>query len=68
MAHDLIIRNGRVVDGTGAPGREADVTVDDGVVVAVGPSDGDAVEVIDVDRQVVAPGFVEPLTIRPEAC
>ena len=34
--HDLVIRGGTVVDGTGAPARTADVAVDDGVVVEVG--------------------------------
>ena len=34
--HDLVIRNGRVVDGTGAPARAADVAVDNGVITTVG--------------------------------
>lgn len=34
--HDLVIRNGLVVDGTGAPARQADVAIDDGVVAAIG--------------------------------
>ncbi|MCY3795961.1 MAG: N-acyl-D-glutamate deacylase, partial [Gammaproteobacteria bacterium] len=36
MAHDLVIRNGTVIDGTGAPGRLADVAVDGERVTAVG--------------------------------
>ncbi len=35
MAHDLVIRGGQLVDGTGAPARTADVTVDDGRISAV---------------------------------
>ncbi len=34
--HDLVIRNGTVVDGTGAPSRVADVAIDDGRVSVVG--------------------------------
>ena len=39
-AHDLVIRSGFVVDGTGAPGRTADVAITDGVVTHVGTVDG----------------------------
>ncbi len=39
-AHDLVIRSGTVVDGTGAPRRTADVAVDDGVITEVGEVDG----------------------------
>ena len=38
--HDLIIRGGTVVDGTGAPARTADVAIDDGVITEVGQVDG----------------------------
>ena len=40
--HDLIIRGGTVVDGTGAPARTADVAIDDGVITEVGQVDGAA--------------------------
>ena len=36
--HDLVIRGGTVVDGTGDPSRTADVAVDDGIITAVGTS------------------------------
>ncbi|MEY3823609.1 MAG: hypothetical protein RL628_1717 [Actinomycetota bacterium] len=36
-AHDLVIRNASLVDGTGAPARMADVAVSDGVITEVGP-------------------------------
>ena len=56
---DLVVRGGLVVDGTGAPGRTADVAVADGRIVEVGRVDGAADEVIDADGCVVAPGFVD---------
>lgn len=59
---DLLLRGGRVVDGTGSPWRHADVVVAAGVIVGVVPPgsyDGPAQETIDVDDRVVAPGFVD---------
>jgi len=57
---DLLVRNGTVVDGTGADRFVADVGVRDGKVVAVGPAlVGDADEVIDADGCIVIPGFVD---------
>ncbi len=57
--HDLIIRAGTVIDGTGAPARTADVAVTDGVVTAVGSVEGSAAREIDADGALVAPGFVD---------
>src|SRR5688500_5684318 len=59
---DLVIRGATVVDGTGAPGRRADVGVDDGRVVAVGDVDDEGSETVDASGLVVAPGFVDPHT------
>jgi N-acyl-D-amino-acid deacylase len=57
---DLLIRGGHVVDGSGAAGREADVAVLDGRVVAVEPrSTRPARRVIDARGQVVAPGLID---------
>ena len=36
MAYDLLIKNGTVIDGTGAPGRQADVAVTDGKIAEIG--------------------------------
>jgi len=57
--HDLVVRGGRVVDGTGGPARTADVAVDGGVVVEVGRVTGAARRVIDADGALVTPGFVD---------
>jgi N-acyl-D-aspartate/D-glutamate deacylase len=56
---DLVIRGGLVVDGTGAPGRRADVGVSGGRVAAVGSVTEDGTREIDADGCVVAPGFVD---------
>ncbi|MDG1410268.1 MAG: amidohydrolase family protein [Acidimicrobiales bacterium] len=58
-SHDLIIRGGTVVDGTGAPSRQADVAVTNGIVTEVGTVDGTAIREIDADGALVAPGFVD---------
>ena len=57
--HDLVIKAGTVVDGTGAPARTADVAITDGVVTEVGRVDGRAREVLDADGALVTPGFVD---------
>ena len=60
MAHDLVIRGGTVVDGTGAPARRADVAVDGDRITAVGEVDaGGAARVIDAEGRLVTPGFVD---------
>jgi N-acyl-D-aspartate/D-glutamate deacylase len=57
--HDLVIRNGRVVDGSGAAGRLADVAVSDGIITEVGAVDGPARRTLDADGLLVTPGFVD---------
>jgi N-acyl-D-amino-acid deacylase len=57
--HDLVIRGGTVVDGTGAAPRTADVAIDDGVITEVGRVDGPANEELDADGLLVTPGFVD---------
>jgi N-acyl-D-aspartate/D-glutamate deacylase len=58
--NDLLIRGGHLIDGTGAPGRDADVSVQSGRVVAVERrSTRPAHRVIDARGLVVAPGFID---------
>ncbi len=57
--HDIVIRGGLVVDGTGAAPRTTDVAIDGGRITEVGTIIADAAEVIDATGQVVTPGFVD---------
>ncbi len=56
---DLLIRGGRVVDGTGVPSRLADIGVRDGRIETVGDVGEPATDVLDVSGRVVCPGFVD---------
>ena len=57
--HDLVIRNGLLVDGTGAPATGGDLAIDAGRIVAVGEVDGAGRQELDADGAVVAPGWVD---------
>ncbi len=58
MGKSTVIKNGRVIDGTGAPAFAADVRFENGRITAIGPNlDGD--EIIDATGRVVAPGFID---------
>ena len=58
--YDLAIVGGTVVDGSGAPGRRADVAIRDGRIAAIGRvAAGTARETIDATGLVVAPGFID---------
>jgi N-acyl-D-aspartate/D-glutamate deacylase len=59
---DVVIKGAMVVDGSGQPGRRADVGIRDGRIVAVGTVEDDARETIDADGLVATPGFVDPHT------
>jgi N-acyl-D-aspartate/D-glutamate deacylase len=57
--HDVVIRSGTVVDGTGAPARAADVAIDDGTVTTVGRVDAEGAMEFDATGRIVTPGFVD---------
>ena len=57
--HDLVIRSGTVVDGTGSAARTADVAVDGERIVEVGRVAGSGAREIDADGALVTPGFVD---------
>ena len=60
--YDLIIRNGRIIDGTGSPWYSGDVAIRDGKIAAIGPVlDARARQTIDARRMVIAPGFIDML-------
>jgi N-acyl-D-amino-acid deacylase len=57
---DLLIRGGTVIDGTGGPGRRADVAIRSGRIAAIGLELAeDGARVIDADGRVVSPGFID---------
>jgi len=59
MAYDLLVKNGRIIDGSGRPAFNGDVAVARGKIVELGRLDGPARRVIEADGRVVAPGFVD---------
>ena len=59
MAFDLVVKNGTVVDGTGAPGFRADIGVNDGKITAIGRLGDKAYRTVDADDHVVTPGFID---------
>ena len=58
-SYDLIVRNGTVIDGTGAEPREVDVAIQDGRIAAIGHIGGSGREEIDAKGLAVTPGFVD---------
>ncbi len=72
--HDLVFRNARVLDGTGAPWFRADVAVKDGFIVKVGKVEEEARKTVDAAGKYVSPGFIDahshsdlPLVVNPTA-
>jgi N-acyl-D-aspartate/D-glutamate deacylase len=57
--HQLVIKNGTIVDGTGAPRFVGDIAIDGGHITAVGQVGPDAARTIDATGRIVTPGFVD---------
>lgn len=62
MAHDLVIRGGTIIDGSGEPGRTGDVAIDGDRLTQVGGRAGAGAREIDAGGLAVAPGFIDPHT------
>lgn len=59
MRYDLIIKDGRIVDGSGNPWYKADIMVDEGKIVKIGLTDEETKRVISAKGLMVAPGFID---------
>jgi len=59
MTYDLVIRGGKVIDGTGMPAFSADVAVRDGRIAKIGRVEEPATRILDVDGALVTPGFID---------
>jgi N-acyl-D-amino-acid deacylase len=59
MTHDLVIRGGTIVDGTGAAATSGDLAIDGDTITAIGKVDGASRRTIDADGALVTPGFVD---------
>ena len=57
--YDLLITNGRIVDGTGSASYSADVAARDGEIVAIGRLEGESVKSVDAGGLVLCPGFID---------
>jgi N-acyl-D-amino-acid deacylase len=62
MTYDVIVKDARIVDGTGKKAYGGDIAVKDGRIAAVGEVSGSATRTIDAGGQVVAPGFIDAHT------
>lgn len=59
MAYDLLIKGGRIYDGSGLPSFLGDVAIDEGRIVETGRINADADRVVDADGLAVSPGFID---------
>jgi N-acyl-D-aspartate/D-glutamate deacylase len=57
--HDLVIRHGMIMDGTGKPGFVADLAINDGKISAIGNNISLGIEEIDASDRLVTPGFID---------
>ena len=59
MAFDLVIKGGRIYDGSGMPSYLGDVAIKDGRIVETGRIGGEAKRVLQADGLAVSPGFID---------
>jgi N-acyl-D-amino-acid deacylase len=59
MTYDLLIKDGRVVDGSGMPSFRGDVGIKDGKIVEIGKLSGVAARTVNAEGRAVAPGFID---------
>ncbi len=62
---DLLLTNGRVIDPASGYDGPLEVGINDGVITAIQPPGGKAVEILDVEGRVIAPGFIDLLSAEP---
>ncbi len=60
--YDLLLKGGRIYDGSGMPSFNSDVAIADGKIVEIGRLNGSAKRILNVDGLAVAPGFIDPHT------
>jgi N-acyl-D-aspartate/D-glutamate deacylase len=60
--YDLLLKGGRIFDGSGMPGYNGDVAIQNGKIVELGRLNGGAKRTLNVDGLAVAPGFIDPHT------
>ena len=60
--YDLIVKGGRVYDGSGMPSYQADVAIQHGRIAEIGRLNGNARRTLNADGLAVAPGFIDPHT------
>ena len=62
MPYDLLVRDGTIIDGTGAPRYRADIAIAGGRIAEIDHIKGGAIRVIDASGLIVSPGFIDPHT------
>ena len=60
--YDLLLKGGRIYDGSGMPSYSGDVAIHDGKIAEIGRLNGNARRILKVDGLAVAPGFIDPHT------
>ena len=60
--YDILLKGGRIYDGSGMPSYYADVAIEGGKIVEIGRLNGGAKRTLNVDGLAVAPGFIDPHT------